>query len=61
MKNNINSHYMSYIYIFYHYIFKTLLLYKHYKPMEILRIFCENSKYQVIECQWGINHKTTVV
>jgi hypothetical protein len=54
MKNNFNSHYMGYIFI-------TLLLYKHYKPMEILRIFCENSKYHENECRWGINHKTTVV
>jgi hypothetical protein len=51
MKNNFNSHY----------IFKTLILYKHYKPMEILRIFCENSKYHESEYRWGINYKTSVV
>jgi hypothetical protein len=58
MKNNFNSHYMGYIY---YYIFITLLLYKQYKSMEILRIFSENSKYHESECRWGINHKTTVV
>jgi hypothetical protein len=35
--------------IFYHYIFITLLLHKHYKLMEILRILCENSKYHESE------------
>jgi hypothetical protein len=37
--------------IFYHYICITLLLYKYYKPMEILRIFDENSKYPESECR----------
>jgi hypothetical protein len=54
MKNNFNSHYIGYIFI-------TLLLCRHYKPMEILRIFCENSKYNESECRRGINRRTTVV
>jgi hypothetical protein len=57
MKNNFNSHYMGYILSLYFYN----IVIVHYKPMEILRIFCEKSKYHVSNCRWGINHKTTMV